>query len=95
MEAAKDGIKDYVIVILKESAKFALLGIVSLLSIGILLGYLFIEILKIDINISGTIIGIITAVTIFVIDDKKLHSVSKIDDAHSKIFKRIVEKDKI
>lgn len=92
METIKDGIKDYLIILLKEFAKFALLGIISLLSITLLLGYLLVYILKIDINISGVILGIINAITIFIIDDKKIHSVSKINDAHIKIFNRIIKK---
>ena len=92
METVKDCVKDYLIILFKESAKFALLGIVSLLSMTLLLGYLLVEILKIDINISGVIIGIITAITIFIIDNKKIHSFDKINDAHVKLFKRIIKR---
>lgn len=91
METVKSYLKDYLIILLKESAKFAMLGIVSLLSIVVLLGYLFIYMLKIDADISGLILGIITAVTIFMIDHKKLHSVRKINEAHVKLFKRIIK----
>ena len=92
METIKDDLKDYLIILLKESAKFALLSIVSLFSMALLIGYLLVEILKIDINISGAISGIITAVVIFIIDNKMTHSVSKINDAHHKLFMKIIKK---
>jgi len=92
MESNMESVKSNIKIVWKESAKFALLGIVSLFSIGLLSGYILIYILKIDMEISALISGTITAITIFIIDEKKIHSVRKINDAHSKIFKIIIKK---
>ena len=87
-----ESIKDNIITILKESMKFALIGIVLFLIIGTLLFYIFLDILKIEMEIAAMLIGIITAVLIVIIDDKKIHTVNKVAECNRRIFIRINEK---
>lgn len=84
--------KDCLITIWKESLKFALLGIVSLFSIGLLSIWVLSELLKIDIEISAMIAGTITAIIIFIIDIKKIHSTNKIADANTKMTRIILKR---
>lgn len=84
--------KDHMVTIFKESVKFALLGIVTLLSVVLLLGYVIVEILKIDGEISYLIIGFAAGIIIVLIDDNRTHCIRKINDASRKIVMRIVKK---
>lgn len=86
-------IKDYLIIIMKETMKFVLFGISLFFLVGLSVSYVLIEILKIDMEISAIIAGAIAAITIVVFDDKKVHAVHKVNDAYFKILKRILKKE--
>lgn len=88
-EAEKETIKDYLIISLKEMLKFALLGIIIFFSIGLLSIYILLEIFRVNVEIVGLISGTIVAITIFIIDIKKLHSTDKIHNANFKFIEMI------
>lgn len=88
-EEKEESIKDYLVIILKESMKFALFGIVSLFSIGLISIYILLDIVKVDVDISGIIAGIIIVIFIVVVDQKKIHSSEKIADANRKMLIKI------
>ena len=70
-------IKNYIVTTTKESIKFAMLAMIIFFLIGVPMVYISVNILKMDENISGIIVGIITAIIIVIVDHKKKHSLSK------------------
>ncbi len=85
----KETIKDYLIICFKEIIKFAIVGLISYLSIGSVSIYVLLEIFRVDVETTVRITAIIVAITIVIIDDKKLHSRDKIYNANFKIMKII------
>ena len=84
-------LKNHILVTTKESIKFALLAMAIFFLIGVPMVYISIEILKIEGEISGIIVGIITAIIIVVVDHKKIHCLSKMDNSRVEIFKKILK----
>ena len=91
MKISMKEIKDHIIFTIKESIKFALLAVAIIFLLGLPMVYVFIEILKINGDVSSLIVGVITAIIIVIIDHKKVHSLSKIDNNRAEIFKKILE----
>lgn len=92
METKKESIKDDIIIVIKESMKFALVGVTLLLLIGTSLLYISLEVFGMDTEIASILIGFIVAILIVVVDDKKIHTVEKITECNRRIAKRIFEK---
>lgn len=86
-----DSIKENIIIILKESMKFALVGVALFLVIGTSIAYILLEIVGTDIEVAGILAGIVTAVLIVVVDDKKMHTHYKIAECNRRIFKKILK----
>jgi hypothetical protein len=84
-------IKDDIIVIIKESLKFALVGIVLWLVIGMSLFYLFIKFTEIDMDIGAMLTGIIIAIVIVIIENKKLHTTSKLAECNRRIIRKVLK----
>lgn len=82
-------IVNHTIFTIKESIKFALLAVVMFFLIGIPLIYIFIEILKINSDISGLIVGVITAIIIVMVDHKKTHYLRKINNNMVETLKKL------
>lgn len=85
-------IKDNIIIILKESMKFALIGIILITIVGTLLVYMLIEYIGIETEKAAILSGIITAILIVVIDEKKIHTVNKITECNRKILMNMSDK---
>lgn len=84
-------IKDDIIVIVKESIKFALVAITLLLGIGTLLMYILVRFTEIDREIGAMLVGVIVAIFIVVVDDKKFHTVNKITDCNMRIIRKVLK----
>lgn len=84
-------IKENIIIILKESMKFALVGIILFLVIGMSIAYMLLEIIGMDIGVTGILTGIITAVLIVAVDHKKMHTTDKIAECNRRIFRKILK----
>ena len=82
-------IVNHTIFTIKESIKFALLAAVMFYLIGIPLIYIFIKILKINSDISGLIVGVITAIIIVMVDRKKTRCLSKINNNMVETLKKL------
>lgn len=82
-------IKDHIVVTIKETIKFVLHSMVTFLLIGVPMAYVFVDILKMNGEISGIIVGIVTAMIIIIIDYKKIHSLNNINDSGADIWKKI------
>lgn len=85
----KETVKDWIIILFKESLKLGLLGIMLMLIVGLPLVYILIEFFRLDVDIIGMIGGFAVAILFFIIDIKILHSSDKIYDANFKIMKMI------
>ena len=84
-------IRENIIIILKESMKFALIGVTLFLVVGMSIAYILLEIIGMDVEVTGILTGIITAVLIVVIDDKKIHAHNKIVECNRRIFRKILK----
>ena len=84
-------IRENIIIILKESMKFALIGVILFLVVGTSIAYILLEIIGMDVEMTGILTGIITAVLIVVIDDKKIHAHYKIVECNRRIFRKILK----
>jgi putative flippase GtrA len=84
-------IKDDIFTIIKELIKFALVAIILLLAIGTSLLYLFIKFTKLDVEIAATLAGIVVAIFIVFIDDKKIHTVDKITECNMRIIRKVLK----
>ena len=84
-------IRENIIIILKESMKFALIGVTLFLVVGMSIAYILLEIIGMDIEMTGILTGIITAVLIVVVDDKKIHAHNKIVECNRRIFRKILK----
>lgn len=71
--------------------EFALVGIVLFMIVGTLLVYILLNI-GIEMEKAAMLAGIITAILIVVVDDKKIHTVNKITECNRRIFMRIGDK---
>ncbi len=86
-------IKTYMLIILKESMKFAMIGIILFFLIGVSILYLLLKI-GIDQEIAALATGFIIAICIVIIDVKRLHSTDKIAECNRRIISRIFRTDK-
>ena len=84
-------LKNHIVVTTKESIKFALLAMAIFFLIGVPMTYISIEILKMNGEISGILVGIITAIIIVIVDHKKIHSLSKMHNGRVEMWKKILE----
>lgn len=84
-------IKDNIIIIIKESMKFAFVGLILFLVVGISLLYLFLKFTKIDMEIAALLTGIIVAILIVIVDIKKMHTTDKITECNRKIIRKILK----
>lgn len=84
-------IRENIIIILKESMKFALIGVTLFLVVGMSIAYILLEIIGMDVEVTGILTGIITAVLIVAVDHKKIHAHDKIMECNRRIFKKILK----
>lgn len=92
MEAENNNsIKDDIIIVIKESMKFALVGVTLLLVVGTSLLYIFLKFTRIDMEIAAMLTGIIVAIFIVVADEKKIHSNNKILECNRRIIKKVLK----
>ena len=84
-------IKDDIIVIVKETMKFALIGIILFIVVGLSMMYLFWQFVKIDIEIAAILADIIVAVLVVVVDAKKMHTTIKIAECNRRIIRKILK----
>ncbi len=83
-------IKDDIIVIIKESIKFALFAITLFLVVGTSLLYIFIKFTDIDTEIAALLTGVVVAIFIVIIDMKKIHTNEKIIECNRRIVKKVL-----
>lgn len=84
-------VKDDIITIVKESIKFALVGIALFLAIGTSLLYLFIKFTEIDMEIAAMFVGFVAAIVIIIVDDRKIHTVDKIAECNKRIVMKFLK----
>lgn len=83
-------IKDDIIIILKASIKFALIGIILFLVVGTSLLYILIKFTEIDMEIAAIVTGFIVAILIVIVDEKKIHTTHKIAECNGRIIRKIL-----
>lgn len=83
-------IKENIIIILKESMKFALMGAIVFLVIGMSMAYILLYIIGMDVEVVGILTGVVTAVLIVAIDHKKIRAHSKIVECNRRIARKIL-----
>jgi len=84
-------IKENIIIILKESMKFAIMGVISFLVIGTSIMYILLKITNIDDEIIALLVGTIVAIFIVVVDIKKMHTTDKMAECNRRIFRKILK----
>lgn len=93
METANNNksIKENIVIILKESMKFAVIGVILFLVVGTSVAYILLEIIGMNVEATGILTGIITAILIVIVDDKKIHAHHKILECNRRIFMKILK----
>lgn len=93
METISDNksIKEHIIIVLKESMKFALMGAIVFLVVGMSMAYILLYIIGMDIEMAGILTGVVTAVLIVAIDHKKIHAYDKIVECNRRIAMKILK----
>lgn len=92
METENDrSIKDDVIIIIKESMKFALVGITLLLVVGTSLLYILLKFTEIDMEVAAILTGFVVAILIVIIDTKKIHVNDKIVECNRRIIRKVLK----
>ena len=84
-------IKENIIIIFKESMKFALIGVILYLVVGTSIAYILLEIVGMDVEMTGILTGIITAILIVTVDIKKMHITDKITECNRRIVRKILK----
>lgn len=84
-------IKENIIIILKESMKFALIGIALFLVIGTSIAYILLNIVGMDVEMAGILTGIVVAILIVTVDFKKMHTTDKITECNRRIARKILK----
>ncbi len=87
-------IKENIIIIFKESMKFALIGVALFLVVGTSIAYILLEIVGMDVEMTGILTGIIVAVLIVIVDLKKVHITNKITECNIRIVRKILKINK-
>ena len=84
-------IKENIIIILKESMKFALIAVILFLVIGTSIAYILLEIVGMDVEVTGILTGIVVAILIVAVDFKKMHTTDKIAECNRRIVRKILK----
>lgn len=84
-------IKENIIIILKESMKFALIAVILFLVVGTSIAYILLEIIGMGVEVTGILTGIVTAILIVAVDHKKIRAYDKIVKCNRRIFKKILK----
>jgi len=84
-------IKENIIIVLKESMKFALIGVILFLVVGTSIAYILLEIIGMDVEVAGILTGIVTAILIVTVDHKKIHAHDKIVECNRRICRKILK----
>lgn len=84
-------IKENVIIVLKESMKFALVSVIVFLVIGMSMAYILLYIVGMDVEMTGILTGIIVAILIATIDLKKMHTTDKMTECNTRIARKILK----
>jgi ABC-type spermidine/putrescine transport system permease subunit I len=84
-------IKEDIIMVFKESMKFALVGVILFLVIGTSIAYILLEIIGMDIEVTGILTGIVVAILIVTVDYKKMHTTDKITECNRRIIRKILK----
>lgn len=84
-------IKENIIIVLKESMKFALIGVILFLVVGTSIAYILLEIIGMDVEVTGILTGIVTAILIVTVDHKKIHAHDKIVECNRRICRKILK----
>ncbi len=82
-------IKENIIIIFKESMKFVLLSLILFLTVGTSIAYIMLEIIGMEVEITGILTGIIVAILIVTIDFKKLHTTDKIAECNMRLVVQV------
>ncbi len=86
-------IKENIVILLKESMKFALMAVILFLVVGMSIAYILLEIVGMDVEVAGILTGIVTAIIIVAIDHKKTHIHDKIVECNRRIARKILKID--
>jgi ABC-type Fe3+-siderophore transport system permease subunit len=91
IENNNTSIKDEIIIIIKESLKFAIVAVIVFFVLGTPLLYLFIKFAELDIGMAGFLTGAIVAILIVVIDEKKIHTNDKMVECNRRIIRKVLK----
>jgi hypothetical protein len=84
-------IKNDIVIIAKESAKFALVAMILFFLVGPPLLYLFIRLSDMDTEMAAFLTGAIIAILIVVVDQKKIHTNDKIAECNRRIIRKVLK----
>lgn len=84
-------IKEHIIIVLKESMKFALMGAIVFLVVGTSMAYILLEIVGMDVEVTGILTGIVVAIFIVAVDHKKIRAHDKIVECNRRIIRKILK----
>lgn len=84
-------IRENIIIVLKESMKFALMAAILFLVVGTSVAYILLYIVGMDVEVTGILTGIVTAILIVTVDHKKIHAHDKIVEYNMRICKKILK----
>jgi membrane-associated phospholipid phosphatase len=87
----KKSIKENLIIIFKESMKFALISLILFLVVGMSIAYILLEIIGMGVGMTGILTGIVVAILIVIIDYKKTHTTDKIAECNRRIIRKILK----
>lgn len=93
IENNNTSIKDDFISIMKEYIKFAVVAVILLFMIGAPLLFLFTTFTRIDKELAATLTGVVVAILIVVIEEKKIHTMDKIAECNRRIIRKIFKFD--
>lgn len=86
-------IKENIVILLKESMKFALISVVIFLVVGTSMAYILLYIIGMDVEMTGLLTGVVVAILIVVVDHKKTHIHDKIVECNRRIARKILKID--
>ena len=84
-------IKENIIIVLKESMKFALVAVILFLVVGMSMAYILLYIVGMDVEMTGILTGIVVAILIVTVDYKKMHTTDKITECNMRIARKILK----
>jgi hypothetical protein len=84
-------VKDDIVAIIKECLKFSLVAIILLFVVGTPLLYLLTKLTQIDVEIAVILTGVVVAILIVIVDQKKLHVNDKVVECNRRLIRKVLK----